>query len=87
MVNFTRQKNKFCFGLHYSEVNSYIFIIGVEIYKFKAKDSDLNTATSTLGNVLKVISVDNMKTLSYIDDILGTHKHLMKKHDMKEDLN
>ena len=87
MVNFTRQKNKFCFGLHYSEVNSYIFIIGVEIYKFKAKDSDLNTATSTLGNVLKVISVDNMKTLSYIDDILRTHKHLMKKHDMKEDLN
>ena len=87
MVNFTRQKNKFCFGLHYSEVNSYIFIIGVEIYKFKAKDSDLNTATSTLGNVLKVISVDNMKTLSYIDDILGIHKHLMKKHDMKEDLN
>ena len=68
-------------------MNSYIFIIGVEIYKFKAKDSDLNRATSTLGNVLKVISVDNMKTLSYIDDIFGIHKYLMKKHDIKEDLN
>ena len=39
-------------------MNSYTFVNGVEIYKFKAKDSEINTAPLCLGNVSKV---DNMK--------------------------
>ena len=30
----------FCLSLHYNVVNSYLFINGVAIYKFKAKDSE-----------------------------------------------
>ena len=34
---FTEQQKKFCLSLHYNGVNSYLFVNGVEIYKFKAK--------------------------------------------------
>ena len=43
-INFTDQKKKFCLNLHYSRVNSYIFVNGIEIYKFKAKDYQINAA-------------------------------------------
>ena len=40
-INFTVTKKKFCFSLHYNEANSYLFVNGTEIYKFKAKDSEI----------------------------------------------
>ena len=36
-INFTVTKNIFCLSLHYSGKNSYLFVNGTEIYKFKAK--------------------------------------------------
>ena len=36
-INFTVRKNKFCLSLHYDGANSYLFVNGTEIYKFKAK--------------------------------------------------
>ena len=36
-INFTVRKNKFCVSLHYDGANSYLFVNGTEIYKFKAK--------------------------------------------------
>ena len=30
---------KICLSLHYNGANSYLFANGIEIYKFKAKDS------------------------------------------------
>ena len=41
-INFAEHQNKFFFNLHYNGVNRYIFLNGVEIYKFKAKDSKIN---------------------------------------------
>ena len=38
-INFTVTKN-FCLSLHYNEANSYLFVNGTEICKFKAKDYD-----------------------------------------------
>ena len=35
---FTKQQKTFCLSLHYNGVNSYIFIDGVEIHKFKVKN-------------------------------------------------
>ena len=52
---------KFCLSLHYNGVNSYIFVNDVEIYKFKAKDSEINAAPISLGNFLKIFSVDDIK--------------------------
>ena len=60
-INFTEQQKKFCLSLHYDGVNSYIFVNGVEIYKFKAKDSEINAAPLCLGNVSTDFSADNMK--------------------------
>ena len=60
-INFTEQQKKFCLSLHYNGVNSYIFVKGVEIYKFKALNSEINAAVLCLGNVSKYSSVDNMK--------------------------
>ena len=36
-INFTVTKKKFCLSLHYYGANSYLFVNGIEIYKFKAK--------------------------------------------------
>ena len=38
-INFTEKNKKFCLSLHYNGANSYLFVNGTEIYKFKAKDS------------------------------------------------
>ena len=39
-INFSKDNTKFCLSLHYSGANSYLFVNGIEIIKFKAKDSD-----------------------------------------------
>ena len=62
-INFTEQQKKFCLSLYYNGVNSYIFVNGVEIYKFKAKDPEINAAPLCLSNVLKDFSVDNLKKI------------------------
>ena len=40
-INFTVTKKKFCLSLHYNGANSYLLVNGTEIYKFKAKDSEI----------------------------------------------
>ena len=40
-INLTENNKKFCLSLHYNGANSYLFVNGTEIYKFKAKDSEL----------------------------------------------
>ena len=41
--------------------NSYLFVNGTEIYKFKPKDSKIVAAPLCLGNISRDSSVDNMK--------------------------
>ena len=38
-INFTKKNTKFCLSLHYNGANSYLFVNGTEIIKFKVKDS------------------------------------------------
>ena len=40
-INFTVTKKKFCLSLRYNGANSYLFVNGTEIIKFKAKDSEI----------------------------------------------
>ena len=40
-ISFTATKKKFCLSLHYDAANSYLFVNGTKIYKFKAKDSEI----------------------------------------------
>ena len=83
--------------MHYNRASSYLFVNGVEIIKFKAKDSNIITNPLCLGNISKDWSVDNMKdtrlngyvydfSVDYnatdVDDIKDIHKYLMKKNNM-----
>ena len=60
-INFTTTKKKFCFSLHCNGANSYLFVNGKEIVKFKAKDSEIVASPLCLGNISKDWSTDNMK--------------------------
>ena len=60
-INFTVTKKKFCLSFHYTGVNSYLFVNGTEISKFKGKDSDIVASPLCLGNTSKDWSVDKIK--------------------------
>ena len=60
-INFTLTKTKFCSTLHYNGANSYLFVTGTKIYKFKAKDSEILVGPICLGNTSKDWSIDHMK--------------------------
>ena len=96
-INFTEHNKKFCLSLHYNGANSYLFVNGTEIYKFKAKDSEIVATPLCLGNISKDWSVDNMKRTGFngyvydfsvnydatdVDDILDIHKYLMERNDV-----
>ena len=59
-INFPENNKKFCLRLYYNKSNSYLFVNGTEIYKFKA-DSENAVTPLRLGNISKYFSVDNMK--------------------------
>ena len=52
-VNFTDNGDKYCLSLRYNGVNSYLFINGTEIIKFKAKDSKIVASQLCLGKLSK----------------------------------
>ena len=52
-IHFTVTKDKFSLRLHYNGENSYLFVNGTEIYKFKAKDSEIVASPLCLGNISK----------------------------------
>ena len=60
-INFTENNRKFCLSLHYNGENSYLFVNGTEIHKFKAKDIEIVASPLCLGNISKNFSADNMK--------------------------
>ena len=61
LINFTENNKKFCLSLHYNRANSYLFVNGEEIIKFKSKNSQIVASPLCLGNISKEFSVDNMK--------------------------
>ena len=75
-------------------VNSYLFVNDTEIYKFKAKDSEIVAIPLCLGNISKDWSADNTKRTGFTgyvydfrtdydpianDDIKDIHKYLKEK--------
>ena len=86
-INFTKENTKFCLSQCYNGANSYLFVHGTEIIKFKEKDSEITA--------YPLWSVDNMKktelkgyvyefSVNYdaiaISHILEIRKYLMKKN-------
>ena len=63
-TNFTKKNTKFYLSLYYNGANSYLLVNGKEIYKFTAKDSEINPNELCLGNISKDWSIDNIKKTS-----------------------
>ena len=40
-ISFTKSKTRFCLSLYYNDNNSYLFVNGTEICKFKAKKYEI----------------------------------------------
>ena len=99
-INFTVSKKKkktFYLSLHYNGANSYLFINGTEIIKFKVKGFDIVASPLCLGNISKGWSVKNMKKTGFtgyvydfsvgyddieVDKIKDIHKYLMKRNNI-----
>ena len=84
-------------SLHYNGANSYLFVNGTEIYKFKAKDSEILVGPICLGNISKDWLVDNMKKTGFtgydydfsvdyypiaLNNFKDIYKYLMEKNDI-----
>ena len=96
-INFTEHNEKFCLSLHYNGANSYLFVNGKEIHKFKTKDSEIVATPLCLGNISKDWAIDNMKKTKWnehvydfsvdydtilVDVILDIQSYLMKMYDI-----
>ena len=96
-INFTVTREKFWLTLNYNGENSYLFVHGTEIHKFKAKNSEIVATPLCLGRISIDWSIDDLKKTgsnSYdsnfsteydviaVDDMLHIHKYLMKKSNM-----
>ena len=96
-INFAVTKKKFYLSLHYNGRNSYLFVNGTEIIKFKAKDSEIVASPLCVGNISRDWSTDNMKKTGLtryvydfsadynavtIDDVKDIQNYLMKKNDI-----
>ena len=96
-INFAVTKKKVCLSLHYNGRNSYLFVNGTKICKFKAKDSAIVASPLSLGNISKDWSTDSMKKAGHtgyvydfsadynaltLDDIKDVHNYSMKKKDI-----
>ena len=83
--------------MHYNGANGYLFVNDIEIYKFKAKDSEIVAISLFLGKISKDWPANNMKKTGFngyvydfnvdydatdIDDIKDIHKYLMKKNNI-----
>ena len=70
LINFRKWHTKFCFSLHYNGANSYLFVNGKEIHKFKAKVSEIVATPLCLGNISNDWSIDNMKKSGFNSYVL-----------------
>ena len=81
--------------MHYNGANSYLFVNGREIIKFKAKHSEIVSRPLCLGNISENFAADNMRKIGLygyvydfsvdydaiaVDDVLDINKYLMRNN-------
>ena len=92
--NSTVDNKIFCLSLHYNGDNSYLFVNGKEVTKFKAKDSELMKYPICLGGLSKDYNRNSRKSTGLYgngygfsvdnsaisnDKIYDIHGYLMRK--------
>ena len=64
-INFTTEKKKICLSLHDNADNSYLFVNGKEIFKFKAENKNVDFPTPfCLGSICNGFSATESKEVS-----------------------
>ena len=98
-MNFTKANTKFCLIFRYNTDNSYLFVNGKEIIKFKANNKNVNFPTQICsGSISDGFSATESREESLNgnvynfsvyysstdkSDILNIHKYLMTKNNIK----
>ena len=88
-INFSKDNTKGCLILHYNVDNSYVFVNGKVIFKFKAGNKNVNFPTQFC-NSFVYFSIQNWNAFDFsvdynsIDtsDVLNIHKYLMIKNNI-----
>ena len=93
--NFSAVDEKFVLSLHYNGDNSYLFVNGKQVLKFKAKDEQIVKEKLCLGNISDDWMVSNAEkkglygevydfavdyTAVNVGEIYNVHRYLMKKN-------
>ena len=97
-VNFSKAKKQFCLNLHYNSNNSYLFLNGKEIYKFKANNGNVNFPSRfCLGRIPNEFDYVDSEERSFKENmygfsvdqsaiakfnVLNIHKYLMIKNSV-----
>ena len=64
-INFNKANTKSCLSLHYNSDNSYLFMNGKEILKFKTKNKNVNFPTQfCLGSISNGFSANQFREVS-----------------------
>ena len=64
-INFTGSKKKVCLSMHYN--GRFLYVNGVKIYRFQAKDPEIKLYPLCLDNISKDFTVVYMKKLNSMD--------------------
>ena len=82
--NFTVYVKKVCLSLHYNSDDSYLFVNGRQIVKFKAANSEIVPYPLCLGNISKDFSISNATGLYDFSDFSVDYKTITnnKMHDI-----
>ena len=98
-INFSKSNTKFCLSLHYNADNSYLFVNGKEILKFKISTKKNFPTQFCLGSISNGFTATESREVSLngnvydfsVDynsinksDILNIHKYSMIKNNIKK---
>ena len=65
IINFSKANTRFCLSLLYNADNSYLFVNGKEIFKFKADNKNINIpAQFCLGSISNGFSANEFREVS-----------------------
>ena len=71
LPNFTVDNKIFCLSLHSNGDNSYLFVNGKEVTKFKAKNSELKRYPMCLGGLSKYYTENSRKDTGLYGNLYG----------------
>ena len=99
-INFSKANTKLCLSFHCNADNSYLFVNGKYIFKFKADNKNVNFPTQfCLGSITNGFSATDSKEVSWNENvydfsvnyisidksvILNIHKYLMNTNNIKQ---